>query len=1848
MSRVEEIAIKVVKGDVSAIDSVKTSVQELKKLASEIKIGDINSYAKLATAEKNLATAALNRAKADKEAANAANIRAKAEKASLDTSTARLKLEQQQAKTDAAKAKSDLESAKAKTQMAKAEADLAKAEESRAKAQESLTRTELARQNASEKEALALATQKARLEKETANARAAESRMRVQSEKESQQRIQQAQREAKEVEKAYQQIKKAQEDAYANRANTPLQNQIDSMLGIDREVKSAKESMDVFVKSGVFSKDNSGFKGISDGAKEAAQSVANLGKSAASLIKQLVGFYGVAQSLRYAFNEMKNMSDEMVTYRKVTGATADEMERIRTAAYDTAKKYGQSPSDFLASASEMARAGYGENSVAMAELATKTQLVGDMTAEAASKFLLAVDAGYQYHGSIEKLTHVLDAANEVDNNFSTSIEKISEGMTLVASLGGQAGVPIEELVAALGTMTAATQRSGGEMARALRSIFLNVLKDTSTEIEEGVTVTEENIESLSDALNKYGDDSIKAAQKAGKLINPMQAIAALAKAFKEGKLLETDLFEIGKSVAGQRYYNAFAALIANWDTLYEPMLEKIQGSAGSADKEVSAMLDSWTVKTEQLKTTWVQMVNESISEGFIKNLIDGGTQALEFAGSLGNLATMATGAYTALKSLSAGLSNLSQNKAFGGFNIATTAIGAGIAAIGYWKSSYENHIKEVQEAAMKAVQETTKSVEKFKNIEEIKQKYDQIASDGIQTEKGELEELQSLQSQLNSLVGEQAGQIDLVNGKYEEQKAKLAEISAEQKKQMMEQAQTSRSMAVAAFGESDLNGFFNFGSDTGIRFPDATKMQTLDWLRRQILLNTDYFKLAEDAYYGIPQLEFTKPENDPAKIIQFLKDSETLLKLFGNYTLTGKEAGNGIKSIGEEFTGVYTALQKFVTGVRNAADPVRAWQELMDGLQESLNEYNESASETENSNVGEGAESAAESFDALAESIKKATDAKKQFDNAMKTSKADGFNDYKSAFETFEKEIKEGRVNSNAMYASARMLLGDDIYNAAGGTVEGVMAAMNARGAAGSRLDAYKMIFGDYRDAAGNKIEGYGGYVAALNSGLWTKEQLTDKNGNPFIPDFTQSDFEKLSDAYGGGLVDLLVNVFNSLDQYDTKGEATDAAVKAVEDKKDEADQQVSESADKASESAEQLSSEVEKVGEAAEQAGEQISQAADSITESNEKIEETAPEETEEAEPTAPDLTEAQVNAEAYLDTLTQVQNVLKEIGSSQITGQIDPSIAAILGELNSLKEAYNVEVNVGASSDTKMAASLVGGLAQSLQNIENKKKAGTIEVGLAEGAEAALKESIKTIIQNTNSSEELDQIKLVLTADGTSQLDPDIDAAIQAQEAKIITLKAQAETDKANKDLNAVADKSRTATITAQASNVSSVESELNNLARDRQAKIEAFYSDSGTEHTALGGTFATGTRDHPGGISLVNDGDGPELLINKGRAFIAGGGRPTLVNLQPHAKVFTASETRSIFSGNGVPAYADGTFSFGSINLAGGAKLYSETNKDKSGDNSNKGDSNNSGNGGDSNRGKKDSSKKDEEKDKAWSNLTTMMDFILTQIDKTLDKQIQELQDARDAAKQQNELEKKQEAVAKAQADLADALNNRTVRYLGEDGKWHWQADAKSVKSAQESLKSAEETLKEYEEETAFNEKIKAMKADFNKLTEAWEDIKTAVKTPTGTLSSLIQAVISTGSPQEATGANAVQNYLISQLINGKGIETQYNEALYAIQRATNGNPIMPGEGSIADLISQAGAGVLPGVTTGTLTGGVANGTIRGRYGVGGGAVGSVTNNNYYVNGVKIGREEANNNSLSGVLSKLGVYTNTVTVR
>ena len=340
--------------------------------------------------------------------------------------------------------------------------------------------------------------------------------------------------------------------------------------------------------------------------------------------------------------------------------------------------------EYLNSVANFSRAGYGEQASALAELATKTQIVGDTDAETAQQFLLSMDAAYKYQGSIEQLTKVLDGANEIDNNYATSIEKIAEGLGKVAPIAAQAHVGADELTAAIGTITAVTQRSGTEAATALRALFLNIIGDTKTEIDEGVTWTTGEIAGLRDVIKLYAKDAYDAAQATGSVINPMKAIAGLAQSMKDGLLTEQQLMEMVSDIGGKLRTSQLLALIQNWD-MYESMLGDYADAVGSADKEVENALDSWTRKTEILHNKWTEFISHLVETDTIKGALDQVIALVEFLdsdtgrlviqlGLLVGVLTLANKGFTALMNSGVGTFFGTLTSAIGGNAMAITQL----------------------------------------------------------------------------------------------------------------------------------------------------------------------------------------------------------------------------------------------------------------------------------------------------------------------------------------------------------------------------------------------------------------------------------------------------------------------------------------------------------------------------------------------------------------------------------------------------------------------------------------------------------------------------------------------------------------------------------------------------------------------------------------------------------------------------------------------------------------------------------------------------------------------------------------------------------------------------------------------------------------------------------------------------------------------------------------------------------------------------------------------------------------------------------------------------------------------
>lgn len=507
---------------------------------------------------------------------------------------------------------------------------------------------------------------------------------------------------------------------------TSIQRQIEGMVGIGNAAKSAADSAGVFERAFLNTSDK-----VQKGTKEMTEKNGLLGDSFTNVYLKMLQWQVMGTivsktigAFRDAISTMKAVDDEMVTVRKVTGFTAEQMEELRDRAYETASAYGEAADEYLNSVAAFARAGYGEQADALAELATKTKLVGDTNAETAQQFLLSVDAAYQYKGNIDALTRVLDGANEIDNKYATSIEKLAEGLGTVAPVAAQAHVGIDELTAAIGTITAVTQRSGSEAARAFRALVLNIVGDTKTEIDEGVTWTTGEIAGLKDVIREYAPAAYEAAKATGEVIDPMEAIGGLAQSMKDGLLTEQKLMEMVSDIGGKLRTSQLLALIQNWD-MYQSMLKDYANAVGSADEEISNAMDSWTRKTNILKNEWTEFIQSMVSTDAVKGGLDVLIGAVELLNTdLGHFAVVSGTAVLGMLALKAAA--VGTTAAITKLSAAGIAMNPWLLAIGavagvfslLWK--YTEDYRKSLDALKKEIEtDNTQLEENKKRLEEI-------------------------------------------------------------------------------------------------------------------------------------------------------------------------------------------------------------------------------------------------------------------------------------------------------------------------------------------------------------------------------------------------------------------------------------------------------------------------------------------------------------------------------------------------------------------------------------------------------------------------------------------------------------------------------------------------------------------------------------------------------------------------------------------------------------------------------------------------------------------------------------------------------------------------------------------------------------------------------------------------------------------------------------------------------------------------------------------------------------------------------------------------------------------------
>ena len=257
------------------------------------------------------------------------------------------------------------------------------------------------------------------------------------------------------------------------------------------------------------------------------------------------------------------------------------------------------------------------------------------------------------------------------------------------------------------------------------------------------------------------------------------------------------------------------------------------------------------------------------------------------------------------------------------------------------------------------------------------------------------------------------------------------------------------------------------------------------------------------------------------------------------------------------------------------------------------------------------------------------------------------------------------------------------------------------------------------------------------------------------------------------------------------------------------------------------------------------------------------------------------------------------------------------------------------------------------------------------------------------------------------------------------------------------------------------------------------------SGIKFPSLFGN-AKGTNYAQEGDSLVNE-EGPEIIQSGDRAYIAGGGMPTITHLHRGDKVFTADETEDILNGktiDSIQAHAGGSkVSKSSVGISGGTATISKQTLENAWNKSVTQSSKSSSGGGSSKSSSDSAAKTAKDEFDEWLKAkkhALAMDEItekeyyeeLEKMNEKYFKDSEEYQDEywkyqeevykwrKSQLEEENKLLEKQIDLEKALGELAKAKEQKILVY--KDGRFQYVQDIDAINEAQRTVAQLQSEL------------------------------------------------------------------------------------------------------------------------------------------------------------------------------------------
>ena len=351
------------------------------------------------------------------------------------------------------------------------------------------------------------------------------------------------------------------------------------------------------------------------------------------------------------------------------------------------------------------KSGFNDQDAAtLAKVAAQYQNVADTAVSAEDAASSIVSQIRAFGEDADFATHVIDAYNEVANNFSVGTNDLSKAMEIASAGMATYGNEFEQII---GLVTAGTE----------------IMTGRSSQVARGLNTIASRIVKNQDALKAYG---VQVEDTNGNLKSTYNVLAELKP--KWDSMSEAERVALGDTIAGTNQYKVLAAVMQNFEHATDATTTALN-SSGSAIKENAAYMESLEAKTTALKATFQDLANNVIDDELVGAVLDLTNGALSMLNNelgatviqVGLVSGTMFGALTILKQFLEKLQLTSAAAALTSPHIAAiaVAIGAVVAIAGAWYKATEDNRKSIDELNGDIETNTSKLSENKERLAEI-------------------------------------------------------------------------------------------------------------------------------------------------------------------------------------------------------------------------------------------------------------------------------------------------------------------------------------------------------------------------------------------------------------------------------------------------------------------------------------------------------------------------------------------------------------------------------------------------------------------------------------------------------------------------------------------------------------------------------------------------------------------------------------------------------------------------------------------------------------------------------------------------------------------------------------------------------------------------------------------------------------------------------------------------------------------------------------------------------------------------------------------------------------------------